>query len=107
METHSDTSSESTDTNPDANSDTATPINRIERRKIEFRDNITRAAMKLFEEQGIVETSVAAIIKEADIAHKTFFNHFPTKDHLLRYIAGSYSDKAYDVFRQGIAKYDG
>ena len=80
-------------------------MNRIERRKMEFRDNITQAAIRLFEERGIADTSVAAIIKEADIAHKTFFNHFPTKDHLLVHVASTYSAKGYDTFRQGMAKY--
>ena len=75
-------------------------VNRIERRKLEFRDKITRAAITLFEKNGIAETSVASIIKEADIAHKTFFNHFPTKDHLLQHIAATYSGNAYDIFRE-------
>lgn len=74
-------------------------INRIERRKLEFRDKITCAAIKLFEQQGVAETSVASIIKEADIAHKTFFNHFPTKEHLLLHIASSFSENAYEVFK--------
>ncbi|HEY9035664.1 MAG TPA: TetR/AcrR family transcriptional regulator [Pseudomonadales bacterium] len=75
-------------------------LNRIERRKLEFRDRITEAALKLFEEQGVNETSVASIIKEADIAHKTFFNHFPTKDHLLQHIASTFSGNAYAIFRE-------
>lgn len=79
--------------------------NRIERRKLEFRDNITQAAIRLFEERGISETSVAAIIKEADIAHKTFFNHFPTKDHLLLHVASTFSAQAYDAFDLGLARY--
>ncbi len=83
--------------------DTA-PVNRIERRKQEFRDKITRAAIKLFEKNGIAETSVASIIKEADIAHKTFFNHFPSKDHLLQHVASSFSSNAYETFREGFKK---
>ncbi len=84
----------------------STQVNRIERRKIEFRDRITKAALKLFEKQGAAETSVASIIKEADIAHKTFFNHFPSKDHLLLHIASTFSASAYDVFREGFKKQD-
>ena len=80
-------------------------ITRIERRKMEFREKITGAALKLFEEQGVAETSVASIIKEADIAHKTFFNHFPTKDHLLRHIISDYSGYAYAVFRESFKRY--
>jgi AcrR family transcriptional regulator len=81
-------------------------VSRIERRKKEFRDRITQAALKLFEKQGVADTSVAAIIKEADIAHKTFFNHFPTKDHLLEYIASSFGGNAYDVFKEGLRELD-
>lgn len=81
------------------------PLNRIERRKIEFKDKITLAALKLFEEQGIAATSVASIIKEADIAHKTFFNHFPTKDHLLQNIVSTNSDYAYSVITEAFKRY--
>jgi AcrR family transcriptional regulator len=76
------------------------PLSRIERRKIEFREKITHAALKLFEEKGVADTSVASIIKDADIAHKTFFNHFPTKDHLLQHIVTTFSDHAYALFRE-------
>ncbi len=79
-------------------------VSRIERRKLEFRDKITSAATRLFEQNGVAETSVASIIKEADIAHKTFFNHFPTKDHLLLHIASTFSGNAYEVFREGFKK---
>jgi AcrR family transcriptional regulator len=79
---------------------TAKPLSRIERRKIEFREKITHAALKLFEENGVADTSVASIIKDADIAHKTFFNHFPTKDHLLQHIVTTFSDHAYSLFRE-------
>lgn len=74
-------------------------ISRVTRRKTEFRDRITAAALKLFAEHGVADTSIAAIIKEADIAHKTFFNHFPTKDHLLQHIVSSHSEHAYRLFR--------
>ena len=81
-------------------------VNRIERRKQEFRDKITRAAITLFEEKGVNGTSVAAIIKEADIAHKTFFNHFPTKEHLLFHICTSFGERAYAVFREDFKQQD-
>jgi len=74
---------------------------RAERRKIEFQERIRGAALRLFENNGITNTSVASIIKEADIAHKTFFNHFPTKDHLLEHlvsesIRGAFTDFEFD-----------
>jgi AcrR family transcriptional regulator len=80
--------------------------NRIERRKSEFRDKITASALRLFEENGVAETSIASIIKEADIAHKTFFNHFPSKDHLLQHIVSSHSRYAYTFFRDALKRSD-
>lgn len=45
------------------------------------------AAADLFEEQGYQATTVAEICERADVATKTFFNHFPTKQHLIRELA--------------------
>lgn len=75
-------------------------MNRIERRKQETRQRIIDAAMDLFTEQGVNNTPVSAIIQQADIAHKTFFNHFPTKNHLLIHIAGQYAEYAFVLFKQ-------
>jgi AcrR family transcriptional regulator len=81
------------------------PVSRIERRKTEFRERITDAALKLFAENGVADTSVASIIIEADIAHKTFFNHFPTKDHLLQHIVSSHTRHAYSFFRDALKRH--
>ncbi|MCP5059376.1 MAG: TetR/AcrR family transcriptional regulator, partial [bacterium] len=62
-------------------------LNRRERRKRELHGRILEVAAALFEGQGFHETKVADICVQADIAHKTFFNHFPTKLDLLREIA--------------------
>ena len=81
------------------------PASRTESRKAEFRDKITVAALKLFAENGVADTSVASIIKEAGIAHKTFFNHFPTKDHLLQHIVSSHTQHAYSFFREALKRH--
>lgn len=60
---------------------------RRERRKLEMRARILETARELFSEQGFQETRVADVCDRADIAQKTFFNHFPTKLDLLREIA--------------------
>ncbi len=63
------------------------PLLRRERRKIELRARILDAAMHLVRKRGFQATKVAEICARADVAHKTFFNHFPSKQHLLREIA--------------------
>ncbi len=72
------------------------PLSRRERRKLEVRTRILEAAMVLFEERGMAETTVAEICERADVAHKTFFNHFPTKQHLLRDIALAFVGRLVD-----------
>ncbi len=62
-------------------------LSRRERRKLEMRARIQETARALFSEQGYQETRVADICERADIAQKTFFNHFPTKLDLLREVA--------------------
>jgi AcrR family transcriptional regulator len=62
-------------------------LSRRERRKLEVRYRILEAAVSLFNERGIRETKVSEISERADVAHKTFFNHFPSKQHLLRALA--------------------
>jgi len=66
-----------------------TPIasGRRERRKLEVRRRMIDAAQALFEERGVHATTVVEICERADVAHKTFFNHFPAKQDLVRAMA--------------------
>jgi AcrR family transcriptional regulator len=63
------------------------PLTRRERRKLEVRARILEASVSLFEDRGIEATTVAEIAELADVANKTFFNHFQSKRELLREIA--------------------
>ncbi len=56
---------------------------RRERRLIETRRNILDAARHLFETDGFTETTVEQIADRADVAQRTFFRYFPTKESLL------------------------
>ncbi len=73
---------------------------RVEKRKVEFREKIADAAYELFIRDGVSNTSVASIVKHADIAHQTFFNHFPTKNHLLLHLADRIGDLAIAIFTE-------
>ncbi len=54
-----------------------------------MRARILEAAGEFFAEKGFGETRVVDICERADVAQKTFFNHFPTKLDLLREIANA------------------
>jgi AcrR family transcriptional regulator len=66
---------------------TSPATTRYERRRRETADRIVEAAALLFAERGVEATKVADICARADVAHQTFFNHFPTKQDLVREIA--------------------
>jgi AcrR family transcriptional regulator len=56
---------------------------RRERHRAETRERIFRAALRLFAERGFLETTVEDITEAADVGKGTFFNYFPTKEHVL------------------------
>jgi AcrR family transcriptional regulator len=56
---------------------------RRERRGAETRESLFRAALDLFAKKGFTETTVEDITEAADVGKGTFFNYFPSKDHIL------------------------
>jgi AcrR family transcriptional regulator len=56
---------------------------RRERKKQEARQRLYKAAIHLFKTQGYESTTVQQISDLADTAKATFFNYFPTKEHIL------------------------
>jgi AcrR family transcriptional regulator len=53
------------------------------RRSAELRERLFRAALVLFGKKGYAETTVEDITEAADVGKGTFFNYFPTKEHIL------------------------
>lgn len=54
-----------------------------ERKKRAVRQTLYDTALTLFRREGFDAVPVSAICAEAGVAKGTFFNHFPTKDHVL------------------------
>ena len=65
-------------------------MSRRERRRHEIHQRIIDSAVELFDARGVVDTRIDDICEHADLAQKTFFNHFPTKQHLFGEIAQSF-----------------
>lgn len=57
--------------------------NRRERRKEETRQRLIEAALSLMQEKPFDQISVEEITERVDVAKGTFFNYFPSKEHLL------------------------
>jgi AcrR family transcriptional regulator len=56
---------------------------RRHRRSVETRERLFRAALETFAQKGFAETTVEDITNAADVGKGTFFNYFPSKDHIL------------------------
>lgn len=59
----------------------------MDRRKLEVRERILGAAFDLFLLQGVAATTIEDICARADVANRTFFNHFPTRQDMMRALA--------------------
>lgn len=66
-----------------------------ERRKADIRSRLFRAAFKLFVSHGFNATTVEDITQLAGVAKGTFFNYFPTKEHLLT----AFAERRLDIMR--------
>lgn len=82
------TSAGNAGTRPEPRLTAVADLTRRERRKREVHTRILEGAIALFDERGFHTTKVADICEHADVANKTFFNHFTSKEHLLQEIAG-------------------
>jgi AcrR family transcriptional regulator len=62
-------------------------LSRRERKKLQTRQRLMEAALRLFGERGYDATTVKDITNAADVAKGTFFNYFETKEAILPAIA--------------------
>lgn len=59
--------------------------------------------MSLFAERGFFDTTVEDITRVADVGKGTFFNYFPTKDHVIAVFAEIQLSRANAAFTKAIA----
>jgi len=59
------------------------PSDRRSRKRSEIHERIFRAALALFAERGFAGTTIEQITEKADVGKGTFFNYFPSKEHIF------------------------
>jgi AcrR family transcriptional regulator len=72
-------------------------MNRTDRRKQEVHERILAAAFDLFLLQGVTATTIEDICRRADVANRTFFNHFATRQDMVRALAERRLRNLHDV----------
>ena len=70
-----------------------------ERKKEETRKRIAEAAFRLFAERGFEGVRVSEVARAADVAEKTVFNYFPTKEDLVYGRFESFEEELLDAVR--------
>ncbi|HUA45733.1 MAG TPA: TetR family transcriptional regulator [Solirubrobacteraceae bacterium] len=68
----------------------ATKLGLRERKKQQTREKIARVALELFAERGYDETTLADIAEAAEVAPRTIFAYFESKDDILLCEEGSF-----------------
>jgi AcrR family transcriptional regulator len=70
-----------------------------ERKKQQARERIAETARRLFAERGFEGVTVAEVAREADVAEKTVFNYFPTKEDLFYSRLEAFEDELLEAVR--------
>ena len=60
---------------------------RRERKRNETHQKLLACALRLFGERGFANTKIEDITEAADVGKGTFFNYFPSKEHVLMHVA--------------------
>ncbi len=69
------------------------PTGRRARHQAEIRERLIRSALRLFAERGFVATTIEDITNLADVGKGTFFNYFPSKEHIFAARANGQAEK--------------
>ena len=82
-------------------------LSRREQRKMEVRGRINEAALALFSAKGVELTTVEEICESAEVARKTFYNYYSSKQDLIRELSDSMLyDETSNVIELALEKYD-
>ncbi|RKP44154.1 TetR/AcrR family transcriptional regulator [Trinickia fusca] len=63
----------------------STEVGRRARKRLQMLEHLANTAARLFESQGYESVTMEQVAEEADVAKRTLYNHFPTKEAALAY----------------------
>jgi AcrR family transcriptional regulator len=75
------------------------PVGLRERKKARVRETIAATAIRLFLESGFDQVSITDVAREAEVARRTLFHYFPTKEDLVLQRFADHEDEAARIVR--------
>ena len=75
-------------------------MNGFELRKQQKRKNIMDAAFALFNKEGVKKVKISDIAKHADVSQVTIYNHFTSKEELVRAVLKDYMHQQFGAFKE-------
>lgn len=75
------------------------PVGLRERKKARVRETIAATAIRMFLESGFDQVSITDIAQEAEVARRTLFKYFPTKEDLVLQRFADHEDEAARIVR--------
>lgn len=75
---------------------------RVERKRAMTRERLVDTALALFAKQGIYVTTVEDITDAADVGKGTFYQHFPSKTAIIRYLLHTGMDELLERCRREV-----
>ncbi|WP_226655628.1 TetR/AcrR family transcriptional regulator [Pseudalkalibacillus hwajinpoensis] len=79
-------------------------MNGFELRKQQKRKNIMDAAFGLFNKEGVKKVKISDIAKHADVSQVTIYNHFTSKEELVRAVLKDYMHQQFGAFKELMQK---
>jgi AcrR family transcriptional regulator len=73
-------------------------VSRFELRRRRNRQALIDAAIELFQQHGLRGAKIEDICARADVAPRTFFNHFETREHLYAAIAEQRASQSAEIY---------
>ncbi|MYL61797.1 TetR family transcriptional regulator [Bacillus hwajinpoensis] len=77
-------------------------MNGFELRKQQKRKDIMNAAFTLFNKEGIKKVKISDIARFAGVSQVTIYNHFTSKEELVRAVMKEYMNQQFQIFKESV-----
>ncbi|WP_347548906.1 TetR/AcrR family transcriptional regulator [Pseudalkalibacillus hwajinpoensis] len=75
-------------------------MNGFEMRKQQKRKDIMTSAFKLFNQEGVKKVKISDIAQDANVSQVTIYNHFTSKEELVREVIKDYMNTQFTAFKE-------